>query len=240
METGLIIAGPTTTGKSEITAELAHVINGAIINSDNYYFYANEDFHVGLGLAQDEPSTGIPCYLFGGRALAEPKPDPSEFYDLVIAAADDAQALGRTPIVQGCSFTLNNKLIEANVANNVYIPIWSSKKYLLERCYQRVQQMLDEGLVEETRKIVEQGLDKSWIATEGIIYAPTVEYIKDREVDKERLIAAIVTGIANKAEEQEQKYRRLEGVIWIEHDNNVEEALGKIVGHLASLGAMTH
>jgi len=79
----IIITGPTTTGKSEISEIVARKINGAIINSDNYYFYANDQLRIGLGLAKDEPAKDIPSYLFGIRSLSQPKPDPAEFLQLV-------------------------------------------------------------------------------------------------------------------------------------------------------------
>jgi tRNA A37 N6-isopentenylltransferase MiaA len=228
----IIIAGPTTTGKSEISEMLARKVNGAIINTDNYYFYANDDFHIGLGLSKDEPPADIPCCLFGIREINEPKPNTEEFYQLVVGAAQRALAKGYIPIIQGCSFTLNAKLIDAGLTQRAFIPIWKNKDSLRRRCLERIQQMLDEGLIEEAKRIIEHQADSAWIAQEGIIYRPTIDYVKNGKNDLSKLINDIATGIIKKAEEQEVKYKKLKKVTWITHDNSPGEAFKQILSAL--------
>ncbi len=225
----IIIAGPTTTGKSEISEIIARQVGGAIINTDNYYFYANEEFHIGLGLAKNEPATDIPSYLFGIRKISQPKPDPIEFLKLVEEVAANACERGLVPIIQGCYFTLNNALISLNKTPHVYVPIWHHKNDLRNRCRMRVEQMLDEGLLDEAQRLIDSGHDTSWIAKEGIIYAPTLHYLRNPGQTREELTAAICDGIMTKAIEQETKYRGLKNVHWIPHHNNPVTAASKIL-----------
>lgn len=230
MDKSIIIAGPTTTGKSEIAEIIARNIRGAIINTDNYYFYANDTFHVGLGLAKDEPPADIPHYLFGVRHIAQPKPSPSEFLQLVEHAVYDAVRRGFVPIIQGCSFTLNHTLIRKHKPPHTYIPLWYDTSDLQERCYARVRQMLADGLLDETQKLIDVGYDTAWIAQEGIIYAPTIAFLKSvkRPRDHE-LIMHISDGIIAKALEQEKKYCRLRTVQRVYHHNDPMSAARKIL-----------
>lgn len=237
----IIIAGPTTTGKSEISELLARKVSGAIINTDNYYYYMDEDFHIGLGLNKDEPPKDIPSYMFGTLHIREPKPNTDEMYIQTLEAAEDALAKGYVPILQGCSFTLNNKLIAAGFTDNIFIPIWATKDDLQDRCSNRTRQMLSEGLLKEAQTIIDKGLDHSWIAEEGIIYNPTINYLKSGPTNQEELISQIVKGITDKAEEQEQKYRKLENVSWITHHNDPQDAYEQILKKLnARLGSKSN
>ncbi len=231
----VIIAGPTTTGKSEISELLARTVNGAIINSDNYYLYANDIFRIGLGLSRDEPPKDIQTYLFGGRHLSQPKPNPDEFFVRVVEAANDACQKGLIPIVQGCSFTLNQRLITSGISSRIFIPIWTDTSSLLLRCHARVKQMIDERLLNEVREIIACGLDTSWIATEGIIYQPTIRYVMSGGSNIDDLIEAITRGIVAKAKEQERKYRTLDGVWWVPHDNSPQAAFREIYGKLYTI-----
>lgn|GEM_PF-2109582 len=232
LETSIVITGPTTTGKSEISALLAREVGGAIINTDSYYLYAGAELHVGLGLSQQEPPVDIPCYLFGGRNITEPRPTTEDLYECVIDAAEDARSHDHLPVIQGCSFTLSQKIIQTKLSHRIYVPIWRNTNDLIDRCKSRVDQMLDEGLIGEAERIIEHGHEDTWVARKGIIYRPTIEFVKRGKRDVQKLVGEISLGIISKAKDQEAKYRLLSGVVWIPHDNNPQEAVDAILEKL--------
>jgi len=91
--------------------------------------------------------------------------------------------------------------------------------------------MLAEGLLNEVKAIIDSGNDTSWIAREGIIYAPAIAFLQGQIQSEQKLIQAISDGIINRALEQEAKYKTLESakITWICHQNDPEFAAEEIL-----------
>lgn len=58
----IVITGPTATGKTKLSVELAKLINGEIINADSTQVYKNMD--IGTAKVTEEEKEGIPHHLF--------------------------------------------------------------------------------------------------------------------------------------------------------------------------------
>ena len=94
----LIIAGPTSVGKSDISVSLAKELNGEIISTDSMQIYKYMD--IGSAKITKEEMQGIPHYLID---FLEPKEEfsVSEFKDLAKAKIEDIQSRDKLPILVG-------------------------------------------------------------------------------------------------------------------------------------------
>ena len=104
----LIIAGPTSVGKSDISVSLAKELNGEIISTDSMQIYKYMD--IGSAKITKEEMQGIPHYLID---FLEPKEEfsVSEFKDLAKVKIDDIQSRGKLPILVGGTGLYINSLM---------------------------------------------------------------------------------------------------------------------------------
>ena len=104
----LIIAGPTSVGKSDISVSLAKELNGEIISTDSMQIY--KYMYIGSAKITKEEMQEIPHYLID---FLEPKEEfsVSEFKDLAKAKIDDIQSRGKLPILVGGTGLYINSLI---------------------------------------------------------------------------------------------------------------------------------
>ena len=94
----IVILGPTGTGKSEISINLAHKIDGEIINADSRQIYRG--MTIGTAKPNLENTKSVPHHLFDCK-----DPDENfsvfEFKGLVSDAACEIQSRGKIPILVG-------------------------------------------------------------------------------------------------------------------------------------------
>ena len=94
----IVIAGPTASGKTAFSIQLARVINGSVISADSMQVYKYMD--IGSAKIRPEEMEGIPHYLVDEL-------DPSEefhvvrFQQMAKAALQDIYSQNRVPIVAG-------------------------------------------------------------------------------------------------------------------------------------------
>lgn len=104
----LIIAGPTSVGKSDISVSLAKKLNGEIISTDSMQIYKYMD--IGSAKITKEEMQGVPHYLID---FLDPKEEfsVSEFKDLAKEKIEDIQNRGKLPILVGGTGLYINSLI---------------------------------------------------------------------------------------------------------------------------------
>ncbi|MFY1669308.1 tRNA (adenosine(37)-N6)-dimethylallyltransferase MiaA [Plantactinospora sp. WMMB334] len=94
------IVGPTATGKSGLSIELARAVGGEVVNADSMQFYRGLD----IGTAKLTPAErgGVPHHLLDIWAVTEPA-SVAAYQALARAAVDDILARGRVPVLVGGS-----------------------------------------------------------------------------------------------------------------------------------------
>ena len=94
----IIIAGPTSAGKSDIAVRLAKMIGGEIISADSIQVYRGMD--IGSGKITPDEMEGIPHYLID---ILDPKDDfnITMFQKLAKEAVFDISSRGKIPILVG-------------------------------------------------------------------------------------------------------------------------------------------
>lgn len=94
----IAIVGPTASGKTALSIELAKILNGEIINGDSMQVYKGLD--IGTAKITPEEMQNIPHHLFD---IKEPTESFSvaEYQSCVRAKIDEIQAKGKLPIIVG-------------------------------------------------------------------------------------------------------------------------------------------
>ena len=101
------------------------------------------------------------------------------------------------------------------------------RERLYARIEQRIDEMLEEGLVEEVRKLKEAGCSRSMVSMQGLGYKEILAYL-DGETSLEEAIEILKRDTRHFAKRQLTWFRRERDVIWIqknEFDYNEERML---------------
>ena len=92
----IVIAGPTASGKTGLSIELAKKINGEIISSDSMQIY--KDMNIGTAKVTKEEAQGIKHYLIDFVSPDE-RYTVSDFKKDSEKAIEEILSKGKTPIV---------------------------------------------------------------------------------------------------------------------------------------------
>ena len=94
----IVIAGPTATGKTRLSLELARMLDGEIISADSVQVYRGMD--VGTAKAPLEERLEIPHHLIDICDLADSF-NVAQFYEAASRICRDILSRGRVPIIVG-------------------------------------------------------------------------------------------------------------------------------------------
>jgi tRNA dimethylallyltransferase len=120
----LIVAGPTTSGKSALALALARNLDGVVVNADSMQVYRELRVLTARPTPADEMEA--PHRLYGVRPVAEPA-NVAWWREQALAAMEEAAAAGRLPILCGGTglylLSLTRGLSEVPV-----VPAWAREE----------------------------------------------------------------------------------------------------------------
>ena len=96
----IVVAGPTTAGKSSLAIELALALDGEVVNADSMQLYRGMD--IGTAKVTAAEMKGVPHHLLDVWPVTHPAA-AAEYQVMARAAVDDIAARGRVPILAGGS-----------------------------------------------------------------------------------------------------------------------------------------
>ncbi len=99
-ETVLAVVGPTASGKTGLSVELALALGGEVINADSVQLYAGMD--IGSAKASPAERRGVPHHLLDVLDVGA-EANVSQFQQAARAVIDDVHGRGRVPILVGGS-----------------------------------------------------------------------------------------------------------------------------------------
>lgn len=148
----IVICGPTASGKTALSIELAQKINGEIISSDSMQIY--KDMDIGTAKPSEEEMQGIKHYLLD---FVEPSQRYSvaEFKKDAEAAIEEILSKGKTPIIVGGT----GLYVDSLIYGIEYQDIELDEKYRQE-LEQRTEAEGLHKLYEEAQKIDSQAMEK--------------------------------------------------------------------------------
>ena len=108
MQKVIVICGPTASGKTSLSIELAKKINGEIVSADSMQIY--DEMQIGTAKPDEEEMQGIKHYLIGNIKPTK-RYSVSEYKTDAISAIEEILKKGKTPIVVGGTGLYVNSLI---------------------------------------------------------------------------------------------------------------------------------
>ena len=141
----IVICGPTASGKTSLSVELAKKCNGEIISADSMQIY--KDMNIGTAKVTQEEMQGIKHYMIDIVSPTE-RYSVAEFKVQAEKAIEEILKKGKTPIIAGGTGLYVNSLIYNIQYNDIKIDE-KYRKYLEER----VEKESLQNLYEEAKKI---------------------------------------------------------------------------------------
>lgn len=147
----IVICGPTASGKTSLSIELAKQINGEVISADSMQIY--KDMDIGTAKVTKEEMQGIKHYMID-IVSPEQRYSVASFKQGAEQAIEEILKKGKTPIIAGGTGLYVNSLIY----NIKYIDIKIDEEYrnILE---QRVKEEGIEKLYKEALKIDKKAME---------------------------------------------------------------------------------
>lgn len=303
MEPVIVIVGPTASGKTGLSIELAKQINGSVVSADSMQIYR----YMNIGTAKPDKTemSGIRHYM-----IDEVDPDENfsvaKYSEMALDSIREIINDDRHPIIAGgtglyinsllynisfsqtiCDDGLRDELrkealekgnrciheklqaidpkaaakihendikriiraIEVYTHTNrtisehesvsrlepapykyiVFGLSWDREK-LYERIDRRVDRMLEAGLIEEVKKLVEMGYDRGTTAMQGIGYKEVLSFLKGEQTLEETTYI-LKRDTRHYAKRQMTWFRRIKEINWLELDENTDlkETAKKII-----------
>ncbi|MDE6675200.1 MAG: tRNA (adenosine(37)-N6)-dimethylallyltransferase MiaA, partial [Acetatifactor sp.] len=119
-----------------------------------------------------------------------------------------------------------------------YFVLNDDRERLYRRIEERVDRMLEEGLVEEVRRLMEQGCRRDMVSMQGLGYKEILDYLAG-EITLEEAVSRIKQGTRHFAKRQLTWFRRERDVIWLnkpDYGYDEQEILAAIGRHLHEAG----
>lgn len=305
----IVIAGPTASGKTSLSIELAKRLNGEIISADSMQLYKYMD--IGTAKPTAEEMQGIKHYLID-EILPSEEFNVVRFQKLAGKYIEEMLKKGKQPIIAGgtglyISSLINNimfsesgsdwelrealsreaeekgplyvhdklRQVDPAAAENIHpnnlkrviralevyyqtqkpishhnelsraVPpsydfilfgLTLDRQLLYERINKRVDAMLENGLVNEVRKLVELGFSDSITAMQGIGYKELLAYLRN-ETSLEEAVEIIKRNSRRYAKRQITWFKRINEINWISIDNygNTNNIIEDVISRINSI-----
>lgn len=147
----IVICGPTASGKTSLSVELAKKINGEVISADSMQIY--KDMNIGTAKVSKEEMQGIKHYMID-IISPEKRYSVAEFKQDAEESIEEILKKGKTPIIVGGTGLYVNSLIY----NIKYTDIKIDEKYR-EFLEQKVKEEGLEKLYKQACKIDEKAME---------------------------------------------------------------------------------
>ncbi len=287
MSKTICIVGPTASGKTAISIEIAKCFNGEIISGDSIQVY--RELNVGSAKITQDEMQGIIHHLIDIKSCFDGF-SAGEFSELTKQKIEEISTRGKTPIIVGgtglfikgliegydysscprneefrqdCKEIIENqghsslyqelqalnpkraeqisendqkRIIRAleiekfsnaspqkgsDINNFVVIGLTTSREKLYERINKRVDEMVENGLIDEVRALFEKGLSEDSQSMKGIGYKELFPYFRG-ESSLEECLNLIKQHSRNFAKRQMTWFRSMPYIEWFEN-NQIEE-----------------
>jgi tRNA dimethylallyltransferase len=230
MEPVIIIAGPTASGKTGLSIELAKLINGSIISADSMQIYRYMD--IGTAKPDENERSGIRHYL-----IDEVDPDESfsvaRYRELALGYIEDIIKEGRRPIIAGgTGLYINSLLYNINFSETICDE--ELRASLRKEAEEKGNRYLYERLLamdpEAASKIHENDVKRVIRAIEVYTHTnkPISEHVKESRLEPAPY-RYIVYGLNW---DREKLYRRIDARV----DKMIAQGLIDEVRHLVEMG----
>lgn len=113
--------------------------------------------------------------------------------------------------------------IKESPYNYAYFVLTMDRSRLYDRIDRRVDAMIEEGLLQEVKKLKSMGYDRSYVSMQGLGYKEILAYL-DGETGLDEAVDILKRETRHFAKRQLTWFRREKDVIWYDKDNCDDEA----------------
>jgi len=237
----LTILGPTACGKTNFAAHLALRLNGEILSADSRQVYRGMDIGTGKDLCDyDIDGQHVPYHLID-IADAGDRYNVYEFQRDFCTAYDYIVARGKTPILCGGTGLYIESVIQGYEFDGRKLPPFDSLNIGLkidrdlrrEKISRRLRTRLDEGMVDEIRGLIDNGVPVERLLRYGLEYKFVTQYIIG-ELTYDEMVNLLEIAIHQFAKRQMTWFRGMEErrgipIQWIDCALPFEERIEKAV-----------
>ncbi len=241
MKNLLTILGPTACGKTAFAARLAYEMDAEIISADSRQVYRGMDIGTGKDLADYRvEGKRIPYHLID-IAEAGTRYNVYEWQRGFIDAYDDIVSRGRTPILCGGTGMYIESVIKGYEFDGRAFPEFHSLIIGLDisrearraKISQRLYSRLDEGMVDEIRGLIEQGVSTERLIRYGLEYKFVTLYLLG-QLKYDEMVSLLEIAIHQFAKRQMTWFRGMEErrgiqIHWLSVEMPVEERIQKVL-----------
>ena len=224
----VIVVGATGTGKSKLSLDLAADFPAEIINSDKIQVYRG--LNVVTNKVTEEEQAGVPHHLLG---VIDPDDDFSadDFRRRTAEIVDQVHRRRRLPIIAGGSNTYIEAFVRGTHYDCCFLWVDVSLSVLHSFVSERVEKMVEMGLVKEVREMFSEDGNYSRGIRRAIGVPEMDKYFRRencQEEERERLLKEAVEEIKENTRKlacrQLQKIKRLAWAGWEFHRLDATEA----------------
>ncbi len=225
----LVIVGPTGSGKTGVAVKIARELSGEIISADSRAIYRGMD--IGTAKPSVEEMRGVRHF---GIDIVDPDErfTAADFKDYCLKSIQDIRARGKLPIIAGGTglyvdavvFDYGfNDIVKNNCSDRtdmsseyIILGIKWERPELRKRLEERANNLFDQNIVEETRRLAER-YDWEYQSMRSNIY-PIVWRMINGEIDEAEAKRLFVIDDWHLAKRQLTWLRRNKNITWLRLD----------------------
>lgn len=236
----LTILGPTACGKTTFAAHLALQLNGEILSADSRQVYRGMDIGTGKDLCDYTIGDQQVPYHLIDIADAGERYNVYEFQRDFVTAYDDIVSRDKTPILCGGTGLYIESVIKGYEFDGRKLPPFNSLNIGLkidrdlrrEKISRRLRARLEEGMVDEIRGLINNGVPVERLLRYGLEYKFVTLYILG-ELQYDEMVNLLEIAIHQFAKRQMTWFRGMEErrgipIHWIDCSLPLEERLNQV------------
>jgi len=244
----LTILGPTASGKTKVAAHVCAEISGEIISADSRQVFRGMDIGTGKDLADYKVKEQMIPYHLIDILAAGGRYNISIYQQDFLRVYNDIHERGKFPVlcggsglyidavVSGYQLVSGKKSTKAvSSINNLYVGLHLTREQRRERITARLHQRLQEGMVEEAQRLLQQGVTVEDMLFYGLEYKFLALYLT-KQLSYNEMVDQLNTAIHQFAKRQMTWFRSMERkgahIHWIDATLPLEEKVQRIINLL--------
>lgn len=248
----ITVLGPTATGKTGVAVRIAAELGGEIVSADSRQVFRRMDIGSGKDLSEYQYNgKPIPYHLID---VEEPgvRYNVYRYQQEAFKAINDILNRGRRvvlcggsglyidAVLQGYRFQFQEDAqILSDPVPSAIIGLRGERDHIRERITQRLQARLKEGMVDEVKALLDEGIPPERLIRYGLEYKFVTEYLIG-ELHYGDMVTLLNTAIHQFSKRQMTWFRRMErmgfNIHWVDADLPEEEKFRQIYQYLQEEG----
>lgn len=248
----ITVLGPTATGKTSVAVRLAAELGGEIVSADSRQVFRRMDIGSGKDLSEYQyHGESIPYHLID---VEEPgvRYNVYRYQQEAFKAIDDIRNRGRRvvlcggsglyidAVLQGYRFQYQEETqIVSDPVPSAIIGLCGNRDHIRERITRRLQARLKEGMIDEVKALLDEGIPPERLIRYGLEYKFVTLYLTG-ELHYGDMVTLLNTAIHQFSKRQMTWFRRMERmgfcIHWVDADLPEEEKFSKIYACLREEG----